>query len=539
MSSSTSSSAEGVLVIVAGGNVGLFADEVRHEWVVRPALVDELEKLVVGEVSAAQRAVGGTLLLRERSVRGVPIRVKFTTIGSAVQPAHEPEDLDSAQVDPARWEEIAETIKEEYNQYEGFVILHGLDTMAYTASALSFMLGNPRMPIVLTGAQRPLNYGRTDALQNIVSSIVIAASGRLGISPVVKEVCVYSHDTLFRGNRVTMMSSSSYRSFDSPNYAPLAVAGEHIEIQDHVLWRAGNRSNLDYRKHARAQVVIVDVFPGMDATLLGSLKDRRDNSSIEGVAQHGDSELRGVLLRTYGMGTAPTSEKFLEALQDLVDAGIVVMNVTQARSGRISHGTDPVSLRLMEQGVVSGGDMTAEAAYAKMVVLLSESDDAQERADQLQIARCGEQSQSVFNIHFDPGETEEEEGSAYFAYLTPRDQMVGRHELNPDDITHIQLRLLGLRPAEIAARVKRTIELQANLVEKHQNEHEEVAPLAEDILRWNPEGRETLNVTYDVTMATQSYVTQPILVVRLQTSEPVRWTRASLAIFSTVRLSES
>lgn len=541
-----------MLVIVAGGNIGLFADEVRREWVVRPATTPELESLVVGEVPASQRTVGGTIVLRERSVRGIHVRVKFIPLRPEERKVFEHEDLDSAQVDPTRWEEIAETIKTEYNQYEGFVILHGLDTMAYTASALSFMLGNPNVPIILTGSQRPLNFGRTDAIQNIISSIAIAASASLGVSPIIREVCVYSHDTLFRGNRVTMTSSTAYRSFDSPNYAPLAVAGEHIEIQDHVLWRAGNRSNLDYHKEARARVVIVDVFPGMDATLIKNLRrvdapltsgDRagkgqknETKDSSAGVADASNS-IRGVLLRTYGMGTAPTSEQFLMALNEVVASGVVVMNVTQARSGRISHGTDPVSLRLMEQGVVSGGDMTSEAAYAKMVVLLSEGEDPAEQADLLQIARCGEQSQSVFNIHFNEGETIEE-GSGYYAHLTPRNPMVGRHELRLDDITHVQLRLLGVKPAKMAANVNRTIELQASLADQFQEQTEVVAVLAEDTLRWRPEGRETINLTYDVTSATRSHVMQPTVLIRLQTSEAIRWTRASLAVFSSVRLTE-
>ena len=235
-----------VLVIAAGGNIGLMADH--EEGTLRPAEMGELKDLVVGEAAAGERGGRGSLILREDSVQGTSIWVDFESLRpeDADRPQR-PEDLDSAQVDPALWREIAEKIEGRESDYEGFVILHGLDTMAYTASALSFMLGQPTVPVVLTGAQRPLNFGRTDALQNIISSIAIAAGGTLGIHPIVQEVCVYSHDTLFRGNRVTMTSSSSYRSFDSPNYAPLAIAGENIEIQDHVVWRSGRRNKLDYR----------------------------------------------------------------------------------------------------------------------------------------------------------------------------------------------------------------------------------------------------------------------------------------------------
>ena len=526
---------DGVLVIIAGGNIGLFADEVRREWVVRPAKVAEIERAVVGEVPAAQRAVGGTITLREGTVRGVPVRVKFLAVGPSEKESEEPEELDSAQVQPVRWEQLAQTIKAEYTQYEGFVILHGLDTMAYTASALSFMLGNTTVPIVLTGAQRPLNYGRTDAVQNVISSIVIAAGKSLGIQPIIPEVCVYCHDTLYRGNRVTMMSSSSYRAFDSPNYSPLAVAGAHIEIQDHVLRRVGSRENLDYKKDASARVVIVDVFPGMDHWLISSLTNARNMRGEDAASRREEKPLRGVLLRTYGMGTAPTTATFLSALQEVTDSGVVVLNVTQARSGRISHGSDPVSLRLMEHGVVSGVDMTAEAAYAKMVVLLSEGDDAGERADLLQIALCGEQSQSIFNYHFEAGETVKE-GEAFFAHVTPVREMTGRHELDSDMITHVQLRLLGVRPTEQAAQVKRTIEIAVSLVDKFEGQTEELARLAEDTLRWKPGGRETVNVAYDVTAVARSHVQRPNPILRLETEEAVRWGKMSIAVFTNVAL---
>ena len=522
---------EGVLVIVAGGNIGLFAAEVRREWVVRPASEAELQRLVVGEVPSAERGVGGTITLREGFVRGKQIRVNFKALRPEITEINEPEDLDSAQVKPALWSALAELIKAEYTNYEGFVVLHGLDTMAYTASALSFMLGNTAIPIVFTGAQRPLNYGRTDAIQNIISSIVIAASRSLGISPIVSEVSVYSHDTLFRGNRVTMTSSSSYRSFDSPNYPALAVAGENVEIQSHVLLRPGSRQNLDYHNAATAQVVIIDVFPGMDARLIAGLKEGRLPDQEELPASH-HGRLRGVLLRTYGLGTAPTSETFLRALEELVDAGIVVMNVTQARSGRISHGADPVTLRLLEQGVVSGVDMTAEAAYAKMVVYLSEKDDPAERTDALQIAACGEQSQNVFNIHYGTGQTRKE-GSSHFALLPSR-EMIGRHQLLLEDITFVQLRILGVRPTDGPITHHRNIEITASLVDQFQERTDVIAELAVETLRWRPGGRETVNVAYDITTAARSHILQQNTVLQLESEDAISWKRLSIVIFTNV-----
>ena len=533
----------GVLVIVSGGNVALFADEVKREWKLRPVLLDELERVVLGDRSNSP-TVGGTIVLREGNVKGTPVKVSFDEVGRQRRGQfHDPEDLDSAQVDPYIWEQLADKIKQSYQHYDGFVILHGLDTMAYTASALSFMLGNPSVPIVLTGAQRPLNYGRTDAIQNIVSSIVVAAGKSLGIHPIVPEVCVYSHDTLYRGNRVTMVSSSSYRSFDSPNYPPLATGGEHIEVHGHVLRRPGGRFNLDYHKDAKARVVIVDVFPGMDSRLISNLAETRESSFEDGenensaASDHDERELRGVLLRTYGMGTAPTSPSFLGALKRLVDSDIVVMNVTQARSGRVSYANDPVSLRLLEQGVVSGVDMTAEAAYAKMVVMLSEAGTPAERADLLQIAACGEQTQSVFNLHFDSDETREE-GGTFFAHLVPDREMVGRHQLRLEDITFVQLRFLGVRPVQRAANVNRSIEFKASFVDRYEDRSDVVATLAEDTLRWHPDGRATINMAFDISVARQ-HVMQPSVFLQLETSEAVEWTRLSVAIFANVRLDAS
>lgn len=519
-------SPDGVLVIAAGGNIGLYASEMKHEWVVRPATVRELEEQVLGGSSGPDRRSSGSLVLREGNVKGVSVRVTFDTIHAANPHSfYEPEDLDSAQVDPTLWVQLAEKIKATYNQYEGFVILHGLDTMAYTAAALSFMLENLAAPIVLTGAQRPLNFGRTDAVQNITTAITFAASRTLGLTPIVPEVCVYCHDTLFRGNRVMMASSSSYRAFDSPNYPPLASVGEHVEVQHHLLRPASTIHRLSTKTKADARVAIVDVFPGMDSRAITTLATP---SSPE---EHGERPLRGVLLRTYGMGTAPTSDDtFLSALRALVDDGVVVLNVTQARSGRISHNIDPVSLRLLEQGVVSGIDMTAEAAYAKMVVVLSNGSTPAQAADLLQIASCGEQSQSIFHWHFAPDETIEEDG-AFIAPLRPLAEMVNFHQMDENAITYAQLRLLGVEPAVDAKKpVVRTIEFKATLIDKQETRHEPLAVLAEDTLRWRPDGKRTLNRAYDITLR-KGMVSQPGLLLELETSEAIKWSRLAIALY--------
>jgi L-asparaginase/archaeal Glu-tRNAGln amidotransferase subunit D len=287
-----------VLVILTGGNIGLIATmDNRNETVLRPAELTELRALVLGSANA------DTLLLRERTLAGLAIHLAFKDLRQNDQRRFsDPEEFDSAQVDPRTWAVLADTIKDSYEQYEGFVILHGLDTMAYTASALSFMLQNLQSPVILTGSQRPLNYPRTDAIQNIYSALTLAAAESLGITPVVPEVAVYCYDTLFRGTRVSMMNASSYRTFDSPNFPPLATVGEHIETQAHLVKPRGSPKVLTVRNRVDAKVVILDVFPGMDAAIFENL--HQTNS-------------KGVLLRTYGMGTAPTSPSVLEALDAL------------------------------------------------------------------------------------------------------------------------------------------------------------------------------------------------------------------------------
>lgn len=507
----------GVSVIMTGGNIGLVATKDKHDnTVLEPARLPEIRRLVLGDPQAT------SLILREGGLAGTSVAVEFTDLRGTRQRYSDPEELDSAQVDPQLWAELAERINKQYARFEGFVVLHGLDTMAYTASGLAFMLRNLQSPVILTGSQRPLNYPRTDALQNIFSAITLAASESLGIAPIIPEVCVYSYDTLYRGSRVSMIDASSYRSFDSPNFPPFGTVGEHIDIQQHLIGDRSSTLMLNLRTQVAAKVSILDVFPGMDAGILLGL----------GAAD----DVRGVLLRTYGMGTAPTSPEVLAALDNLTKAGKVVMNVTQARSGRISRNEDPVSLRLFEQGVISGVDMTAEAAYAKMVVLLSEKSDPQEVADLLQIEQCGEQSLSIFNIHFEPGETRDirDEGRCS-AELKPIKGLIGRHLLRLDSVKYIQLRMLGVEPVEkkTGAAITRAIELEAMLVDPHAEDKTAAHRVKADILRWSSKGRPTINVAYDITPFKDRLISPdqtPSTILVFETTEAIRWKRLSVVI---------
>lgn len=511
---------KGVSVIIMGGNVGLVVmKNTRGNYVLEPVKLPEIRKFVLGD------ADGTTLTLQEGSLAGEKIPVHFTDLRKTRLTYSDPEELDSAQINPELWAKLADTVHADHMRYEGFVILHGLDTMAYTASGLAFMLRNLQVPVILTGSQRPLNYPRTDAVQNIFSAITLAASESLGIAPVVPEVCIYSYDTLYRGSRVCMVDASSYRAFDSPNFPPLATVGEHIDIQQHLIpGRSGSQMNL--RKSVSDRVTILDVFPGMNARILHSLAGADDG--------------RGVLLRTYGMGTAPTSKEVLKALDSLTKAGKVVMNVTQARSGRISTNEDPVSLRLFEQGVISGVDMTSEAAYAKMVVLLSEYPDSEMVADMLQIAECGEQSISVFNIHYQPGQTTGSQASVNcFARLKKSKSVVGEHLLNAENfknIKYIQLRMLGVEPVvkEEGTTPNRTIDFEALLADPAAEESAGMYSMNTDTLRWSSQTRPTINIAYDITKHKNRLISPndiPSTILVLETNEPIKWKHLSILIY--------
>jgi L-asparaginase len=531
-----------VLVILTGGNVTLISapDRRQNEVLLNQCSLAQLRSELLGSENA------DTITLQEGSLLGKSVHIDFEDLREDEdQKYHDPEELDSSQVKPKLWAQLVRTVKDKYDSYEGFVILHGLDTMAYTASALSFMLQRLNTPVVLTGAQRPLNFKRTDAVQNIFTAITFAAAGTLEIRPIISGVSVYSYDTLFRGSRTSMCSATAYRSFDSPNFPALATVGDHIDIQSHLVRSDTKGHVISTKDKVDARVVILDVYPGMDAAMIEGLRRRRKVKTTDTGKEEPDESkpIRGVLLRTYGMGTAPTSESVLGALRELSDSEIVVMNVTQARSGRISHGQDSISLRLFEQGVISGVDMTAEAAYAKMVVQLSEGDDFKERADLLQIEASGEQSQSIFHIHFDANETTLAENSqgTYRALLRKSRDVVEASRIlhNLDLVDHIQLRLLGLEPSQEKDKDRNwSTEIDISLVETT-GAGKIVAPLPHDTLRWFAEGRATINKSYDITGFAKQLIGDriPATWVLIESHQPIRWRRASIAIFSHVERS--
>lgn len=262
--------------------------------------------------------------------------------------------IDSSNMDPSKWVKIASIIEDNYTAFDGFVILHGSDTMSYSASALSFMLEGLNKPVVFTGSQLPIGDLRTDAKENLITAIQIA-SLRENDEMVVKEVCLYFEYKLYRGNRTTKISAEHFNAFASPNYPALAESGVHLKFTKDV-FLVNNAKNLRVYKELDDNVVIIKMFPGINRQVLSSILNTLN--------------LKGVVIETYGSGNAPTEDWFISILEAAINRGVHIINVTQCSGGSVNMGHYETSTRLKEIGVISGADITTEAAITKLMFLL-------------------------------------------------------------------------------------------------------------------------------------------------------------------------
>lgn len=270
--------------------------------------------------------------------------------------------LDSSNMNPETWIILAKIIEENYTKYDSFVILHGTDTMAYTASALSYLLENLNKPVILTGAQLPIGVARTDAKENFITALEIA-SALTNKRPVISEVCIYFNSVLLRGNRARKHESVQFNAFESENYPVLAEAGIKIEYNKPYLKTYESDAMLKVHTSLNENVVILKLFPGITEKVVRNILE------IKG--------LRGVVLETFGSGNAPTVEWFLKLMKEFVEKGIVIFNVSQCNGGRVTQGRYQTSQFLQDIGVVSGADMTTEAAITKLMFALGQSADIQ------------------------------------------------------------------------------------------------------------------------------------------------------------------
>ena len=266
--------------------------------------------------------------------------------------------IDSSNMNPANWAEIAFIIESNYLKFDGFVVLHGSDTMSYTASALSFMLENLSKPVILTGSQLPIGDLRTDAKENLFTAIQIA-SLREKDKAVVAEVCLYFEYKLYRGNRTTKMNSENFNAFFSPNYPALAESGVHLNLKPELFLASDAKKELIIHSALDTNVVIVKMFPGMSETVFCAILEIPN--------------LKGIVLETYGTGNATTEDWFINALAKAIKKGLHIVNVTQCTSGSVNMGQYETSSALKQIGVISGKDITTEAAITKLMFLLSQN----------------------------------------------------------------------------------------------------------------------------------------------------------------------
>jgi L-asparaginase len=283
--------------------------------------------------------------------------------------------LDSSDMGPESWMKMVQTIAENYNKYDGFVILHGTDTMSYTASALSFMLENLSKPVILTGSQLPIGMLRTDGKENLITAIEIAAAKENGV-PIVPEVCVFFENDLLRGNRTRKINADNFNAFRSYNYPPLAHAGIYIKYDTQQIYHQVSRKPLKPHYLLDRNIAVLKIFPGISPQVIESILN------IPG--------LKGVVMETFGSGNAPSFPWFVDMMAEAVKRGIVIVNITQCSAGSVEMQRYETGHNLLQAGVISGYDSTTESAVTKLMFLFGHGLSPEEVKDHMNCSLIGE-----------------------------------------------------------------------------------------------------------------------------------------------------
>ena len=270
--------------------------------------------------------------------------------------------IDSSDVEPSLWVAITELIETKYDEYDGFVILHGTDTMAYSASAVSFMIEGLTKPVIFTGSQLPIGIPRTDGKENLISSVEIAAARDSEGHALVPEVCICFDNILMRGNRASKINSDHFRAFRSPNYPPLAEAGISIRYNQQLIRRPKDwNAKPIFHKTLDTRVSILKIHPGITPQIVRTILC--------------SSDTRAVIIETYGAGNAPSKEWFLDIVREASESGKIILDVTQCLAGSVNMNIYATGKCLKEAGVVNGYDTTTESALGKLFYLLGEIED--------------------------------------------------------------------------------------------------------------------------------------------------------------------
>jgi L-asparaginase len=290
--------------------------------------------------------------------------------------------VDSSDICPEDWKIMAQMIDSVYDDYDAFIILHGTDTMAFTSSGLSFIFENLGKPVIITGSQLPISGTRTDAVLNLVNAIYIGGYKATDL-PLIPEVIIVFADKIIRGCRATKVSANDWAGFDSPNFPLLGTIGEHININtNHVMPAPPSNKNFFIKTDLSTNVFNISVFPGFN------------NKQMEKILL--DSDIKGIIIRTYGTGNVPNNKKFLNKIERAIKKeGKLIVNITQCVKGMIEMGRYEASSGLLEKGVISGFDMTKEAALAKMMWILGTQSE-EDITTQMQISQRGEQTENLF-----------------------------------------------------------------------------------------------------------------------------------------------
>ena len=333
---------------------------------------------------------GGTIGMIEDSVSGALKPLDFNYLNKYVPELNRlkfnidsfafEHPLDSSDIGPDDWKYIVRIIENHYPKYDGFVILHGTDTMAYSASILSFMLENLSKPVILTGSQLPIGKMRTDGRENLITALEMAVDKDSEGNALVPEVCIFFQNLLMRGNRTTKTNAANFNAFNSFNYPVLAEAGTHIKYEHHLIHHPQENTTPQFHYLLNPNVAVLKLFPGI---------------SIHCVkAVFTNPQLKGVVLETFGAGNSPAHPAFLSILEEAINKGVVIVNVTQCVSGAVEQDRYQGGKALKNIGVLSGYDITTEAAVTKLMFLFGHGLSSEEVKERMKLSIAGEMTKS-------------------------------------------------------------------------------------------------------------------------------------------------